>query len=144
MRVKALNEAVKIAATTFHLFVGNAADDHLWKNLVSSLGLLSKFLLADPDSRITIAEIKADRWFTHGKSRLRLTFNMVQTTVSVRHLTHSHNIHTKQYKRQMNKNSLLFLLQKYSLFFFFFSCINTVCLLFSSTLQEPTENLHFS
>lgn len=32
--------------------------------------MLSKFLLADPDSRITIAEIKADRWFTQGEPQL--------------------------------------------------------------------------
>lgn len=40
------------------------------KTVVFCSGLLSKFLLADPDSRITIAEIKADRWFTQGERRL--------------------------------------------------------------------------
>lgn len=40
------------------------------QTVVFCSGLLSKFLLADPDSRITIAEIKADRWFTQGKPQL--------------------------------------------------------------------------
>lgn len=44
-----------------------------WKKIQPlPLSLLSKFLLADPDSRITIAEIKADRWFTQGAMRTPL------------------------------------------------------------------------
>lgn len=58
------------------------------KTGVFCLGLLSKFLLADPDSRVTIAEIKADRWFTQGKSQLEcnrscFAFNVVITSTCV-------------------------------------------------------------
>ncbi|KAG7217277.1 hypothetical protein INR49_027821 [Caranx melampygus] len=38
-----------------------------WKKIQPlPLGLLSKLLLASPDARISIADIKRDRWFTHG------------------------------------------------------------------------------
>ncbi|XP_029375164.1 serine/threonine-protein kinase Chk1 [Echeneis naucrates] len=38
-----------------------------WKKIQPMpLSLLSKLLLASPDARITITDIKKDRWFTHG------------------------------------------------------------------------------
>lgn len=84
VRVKHVNESMKIAAIAFDVLV-MCVDFEL--NIICSIilqmmdrsftetvafcsGLLSKFLLADPDSRITIAEIKADRWFTQGKRQL--------------------------------------------------------------------------
>lgn len=58
------------------------------ESVVFCSGLLSKFLLADPDSRITIAEIKADRWFTQGKRQLLsngscFAFNVVILVIHV-------------------------------------------------------------
>uniref|UniRef100_A0A665UHC4 Serine/threonine-protein kinase CHK1 n=1 Tax=Echeneis naucrates TaxID=173247 RepID=A0A665UHC4_ECHNA len=46
-----------------------------WKKIQPMpLSLLSKLLLASPDARITITDIKKDRWFTHGQTFQSILF----------------------------------------------------------------------